>query len=104
MPDGYEGTPAEFTAAHQNVVNVKEAVEGELKTLWNAITQLQSLWTGPAQAAFMKMMQRFDEDSKNLNAALEGIATQLQAAGSTYQESEQSQMDVFGGLAAQLEG
>jgi uncharacterized protein YukE len=52
----------------------------------------------------MAMMRRFDEDSKNLNQALEGIAEQLKAAGSTYQESEQSQMDVFGNLASQLEG
>lgn len=104
MPDGYTGTPQEFTNAHKNVVNVKEQVEGELSTLWNAISQLQSLWTGPAQAAFTKMMGRFDTDAKNLNTALEGIAEQLAANGSTYQESEAQQMDVFGGLAAQLDG
>jgi WXG100 family type VII secretion target len=104
MPDGYAGTPAEFTQAHVNVVNVKEQVEGELKNLWNAISQLQGLWSGPAQKAFMNMMQRFDADSKKLNTALEGIAEQLKAAGSTYSESEASQQDVFGGLSAQLDG
>lgn len=104
MPDGYTGTPEEFTTAHQNVVNTKEAVEGELTNLWNAISQLQSLWTGPAQTAFLKMMHRFDEDAKKLNTALEGIGEQLKAAGSRYTESEAQQQDVFGSLSAQLDG
>jgi WXG100 family type VII secretion target len=105
MPDGgYTGTPQQFTAAHQNVVKVKEDVEGELKNLWSAIAQLQGLWSGPAQKAFTNMMHRFDEDAKKLNTALEGIAEQLKAAGSTYEESEASQMDVFGNLSAQLDG
>lgn len=104
MPDGYTGTPQEFTNAHKNVVKVKEDVEGELKVLWDAISQLQSLWTGPAQAAFTKMMHRFDADAKKLNTALEGIAEQLAANGSTYHEKEQSQQDVFGSLSAQLDG
>jgi ESAT-6 family protein len=104
MPDGYAGTPAEFTAAHQNTVNVKEQVEGELSNLWNAISQLQGLWAGPAQKAFTNMMHRFDADAKKLNTALEGIAEQLKAAGSTYSESEASQSDVFGSLSAQLDG
>jgi WXG100 family type VII secretion target len=104
MPDGYNGTPAEFTAAHQNVVKVKEDVEGELKNLWNTISELQGLWAGPAQKAFQNMMVRFDEDAKKLNTALEGIGEQLKAAGSTYEESEASQSDVFGNLAAQLDG
>jgi len=105
MPDGgYTGTPEEFTTAHQNVVNIKEQVEGELTNLWNSISQLQSLWTGPAQTAFLKMMHRFDEDAKKLNTALEGIGEQLKAAGSRYTESEAQQQDVFGSLSAQLDG
>jgi WXG100 family type VII secretion target len=104
MPDGYAGTPAEFTTAHTNVVNTKESVEAELSNLWNAISQLQGIWTGPAQKAFSNMMQRFDADAKKLNTALEGIAEQLKAAGSTYEESEVSQQDVFGSLSAQLDG
>jgi WXG100 family type VII secretion target len=106
MPDGagYTGSVEDFTQANIDVVNSKEAVEGELQVLWNAMANLESMWKGPAHDAFMAMMRRFDEDSKNLNQALEGIAEQLKAAGSTYQESEQSQMDVFGNLASQLDG
>lgn len=106
MPDGdgYVGTVQDFTIAHQQVVDAKEQVEGELKQLWNAISQLQSLWTGSAATAFLTLMNKFDEQAKKLNTALEGIAEQLLAAGSTYEESEVSQQDAFGGLAAQLDG
>jgi WXG100 family type VII secretion target len=106
MPDGagYAGTPQDFTQAHTNVVKVKEDVEGELKNLWSAISQLQGLWAGPAQKAFHTMMERFDADAKRLNTALEGIGEQLKAAGSTYTESEQQQQDVFGNLSSQLDG
>lgn len=105
MPEGgYTGTPAEFTTAHGHVVTTKENVEGELSNLWNAISQLQSLWKGPAQAAFLKLMHRFDEDAKKLNTALEGIGEQLKLAGSKYEETEAQQGDVFGSLSAQLDG
>ena len=104
MAGGYTGTPTDFTNMHKDVVSVKESVEGELSALWNTIVGLQSLWTGPAAKAFHTMMEKFDGDAKKLNTALEAIAEQLKAAGSTYSESEASQSDVFGGLAARLDG
>ena len=104
MPDGYAGTVSEFTNAHQKVVGVKEDVEGTLKQTWDIVMGLQGQWQGNAATAFTNMMTRFDADAKNLNAALEAIAEQLMAAGSTYQEQEDSKQDVFGNLSSQLEG
>ena len=104
MADGYTGTVAEFTAAHQKTVGVKEDVEATLKAVWDTVMGLQGQWTGQAATAFTNMMTRFDNNAKNLNAALEAIAEQLMAAGSTYDEKEMSQQDVFGGLSAQLDG
>jgi WXG100 family type VII secretion target len=104
MPDGYTGTVSDFTNAHQKVVGVKEDVEATLKGVWDTVAGLQSAWKGAAATAFTNMMTRFDADAKNLNQALEAIAEQLMAAGSTYQEQEDSKQDVFGGLSAQLDG
>ncbi len=104
MPDGYTGTVSEFTNAHQKTVGVKEDVEATLKQVWDTVVGLQGQWQGAAATAFHNMMMRFDDDAKNLNAALEAIAEQLMAAGSTYQEQEDSKQDVFGNLSAQLEG
>jgi WXG100 family type VII secretion target len=106
MPEGsgYAGTVEDFTKAHQDVVGAKEAVEGELKQVWDAVAGLQALWKGAAATAFTTMMERFDANSKKLNTALEGIAEQLKASGSQYEESEVSQQDVFGSLSQQLDG
>lgn len=105
MPEGgYGGSIQQFTDMHGKVVNAKELIEGELKVVWDAVTALQGQWTGDAQRAFQEMMTRFDNDAKKLNTALEGIATQLQSSGSTYQESESAQQDVFGQLANRLNG
>jgi WXG100 family type VII secretion target len=103
MPEGgYGGSVQQFTDMHVKVVNAKELIEGELKVIWDAVVALQGQWSGDAQKAFHSMMERFDNDGKNLNSALEGIAEQLQSSGSTYHEKEASQQDVFGKLAQQL--
>jgi WXG100 family type VII secretion target len=104
MPSGYEGTVEDFTNAHRDVVDVKEQVEGILKQVWDTVAGLQGQWAGQAATAFSNMMTRFDQNAKDLNAALEAIAEQLMAAGSTYEEQEASKLDTFGGLAAQLDG
>ena len=104
MPDGYEGTVEDFTKAHTDVVGVKEDVEATLKQVWDVVAGLQGQWAGQAATAFSNMMERFDRNAKDLNAALEAIAEQLMAAGSTYEEQEASKLDSFGGLAAQLDG
>ncbi len=104
MPDGYTGEVSQFTNAHQKVVSVKEDVEATLKNVWDTVLGLQGQWSGAAATAFTNMMTRFDADAKNLNSALEAIAEQLMAAGSTYQEQEDSKQDVFGNLSAQLDG
>ena len=104
MPDGYTGTVEAFTNAHRDVVNIKESTEATLKSVWDIVVGLQSEWTGQAATAFSNMMTRFDRNAKDLNAALEAIAEQLMAAGSTYQEQEESKLDTFGNLAAQLDG
>lgn len=104
MPDGYAGTVQDFTNAHRDVVGVKEDVEATLKQVWDQVVSLQGEWQGAAATAFSNMMTRFDNNAKDLNAALEAIAEQLMGAGSTYQEQEDSKLDTFGGLSAQLDG
>jgi len=104
MPDGYTGTVEDFTNAQRDVVGVKEDVEATLKQVWDQVVSLQGQWKGAAATAFANMMERFDRNAKDLNVALEAIAEQLGAAGGTYQEQEDSKLDTFGGLSAQLDG
>ena len=103
MPDGgYTGTVADFTKAHQDVVGVKESIEGQLKTVYNEVEGLKGLWQGQAATAFNQLMERFAGDAKNLNDALQGIADQLHGAGSQYNEQEQSKHSTFGNISARL--
>jgi ESAT-6 family protein len=102
MAGGYEGTVQQFTDANAKVVGVKEQIEGDLKSLYGQLTELESAWRGTAKSAFDQLMVRFTEDEKKLNQALAGIAEQLRAAGSQYEESEQSQQDSFSNISNTL--
>jgi WXG100 family type VII secretion target len=102
MAGGYEGTVQQFTDANAKVVGVKEQIEGDLKSLYGQLTELESAWRGTAKSAFDQLMVRFTEDEKKLNQALQGIAEQLRAAGSQYEESESSQQDSFSNISNTL--
>jgi WXG100 family type VII secretion target len=104
MPEGYTGTVTDFTNAHQKVLSVKQDVDGTLKNVRNEVAGLQGQWAGQAATAFTAMMNRFDGDAVKLNQALEAIAEQLQAAGSTYEQQEQSKHEAFGNISSQLGG
>ena len=102
MAGGYEGTVQQFTDANQKVVGVKEDIEQSLKNLYMQLEELHGAWKGAAKTAFDALMARFRDDEMKLNQALEGIAEQLKAAGSQYEESEQSQHDAFSNIQGTL--
>ena len=102
MAGGYEGTVQDFTDANRKVVSVKEGLEADLKNLYNQLTSLEGAWRGAAFTAFQQLMARFADDEKKLNQALEGIAEQLQAAGSQYHQSEEQQQDSFSSITGRL--
>lgn len=104
MPDGYTGEISQFTDAHAKVVSVREDVDATLKQTMDVVAGLEGQWRGAAATAFNNMMLRFKDDTAKLNQALEAIAEQLQAAGSEYQVQEDTKLDAFGNLSAQLDG
>jgi WXG100 family type VII secretion target len=106
MPDasGYTGSVEDFTNAHQRVLDVNADVQNTIKQVADTVMGLQPAWTGAAATAFQTMMNRFNTDATNLNNALQAIAEQLGAAGSTYQQQEEAKLDTFGGLSGRLDG
>jgi len=104
MAAGYAGTVSDFTNAHQKVTSVREDVDGTLKAVRDEVAGLQGAWKGQAATAFTTLMQRFDGDAVKLNQALQAIADQLAAAGSTYAQQEQSKHESFGNISNQLGG
>jgi len=104
MAAGYTGTVSDFTNAHQKVTSVREDVDGTLKSVRDQVAGLQGEWAGQAATAFNNLMMRFDQDAVKLNQALQAIADQLAAAGSTYEQQEESKNQAFGNISSQLNG
>lgn len=102
MASGYEGTVADFTNAHNRVDTVNQQIEGDLKSLYGQLTELESAWRGMAKTSFDQLMVRFQDDAKKLNQALEGISQQLMSAGSTYQQQEDEQQSSFTNITGTL--
>lgn len=104
MPQGYTGTVQDFTDAQAKVMGVSDDVQATIKQVSDTVMGLQPVWTGSASTAFQNMMARLNDDAVKLNDALRAISEQLQAAGSTYQQQEESKLETFGGLSGRLSG
>jgi WXG100 family type VII secretion target len=95
MAGGFTGTPEQFTDAEGRVTDVRAQMDQNLSTLRDRIEATRAGWQGEAQKAFDHVMQRFDEDGKGMNQALQNIANLLQEAGSKYKRSEEQQQEIM---------
>ncbi|MBE1498936.1 WXG100 family type VII secretion target [Amycolatopsis lexingtonensis] len=95
MTVGFQGTPAQFTEAEGRVTEVRAGMDANLSTLRDRIEATRAGWQGEAQKAFDHVMQRFDEDARGMNQALQKIAELLKEAGSKYERSEQQQQEIM---------
>jgi WXG100 family type VII secretion target len=95
MAGGFTGTPEQFTDAEGRVTDVRAQMDQNLSTLRDRIEATRQGWQGEAQKAFDHVMQRFDEDGKGMNQALQNIANLLQEAGSKYKRSEEQQQEIM---------
>ncbi|WP_290058923.1 WXG100 family type VII secretion target [Amycolatopsis solani] len=95
MTVGFQGTPAQFTEAEGRVTEVRASMDANLSTLRDRIEATRAGWQGEAQKAFDHVMQRFDEDARGMNQALQKIAELLKEAGSKYERSEQQQQEIM---------
>jgi WXG100 family type VII secretion target len=92
---GFQGTPAQFTDAEGKVTEVRANMDANLATLRDRIEATRAGWQGMAQKAFDNVMNRFDEDARQMNQALQRIADLLREAGSKYERSEQQQQEIM---------
>ncbi|SFW45879.1 WXG100 family type VII secretion target [Amycolatopsis australiensis] len=95
---GFQGTPQQFTEAEGRVTEVRTSMDGNLATLRDRIEATRAGWQGEAQKAFDHVMQRFDDDARQMNQALQRIADLLREAGSKYERSEQQQQETIAAL------
>ncbi|HEY3469993.1 MAG TPA: WXG100 family type VII secretion target [Amycolatopsis sp.] len=95
---GFQGTPQQFTEAEGRVTEVRSGMDSNLATLRDRIEATRAGWQGEAQKAFDHVMQRFDDDARQMNQALQRIADLLREAGSKYERSEQQQQETIAAL------
>ncbi|MBV9843520.1 MAG: WXG100 family type VII secretion target [Kutzneria sp.] len=88
----------------KDIQNVEQEIQGSVSKLMSDIAPLQSSWKGQAATAFHSLMERFNEDARKLNQALNDIATQMKTASGTYAQQEQEQSHSISSVANRLSG
>jgi WXG100 family type VII secretion target len=76
--------------AAQQVQQVSESLQQQMRSLMNNLEPLASTWKGTAATAFQQLMERFQGDSQKLSTALGNIANALDANTKNYNASEES--------------
>ncbi|HTK65232.1 MAG TPA: WXG100 family type VII secretion target [Pseudonocardia sp.] len=104
MAGGFTGTPEQFSRAHGQVNDTKQAMDSNLKQLQSAIEATQPGWQGSAAGVFNQVMEAFNEKSAKLNQALQDISDMLQKSGVQYDTQEQNVHSQLSSLQSALEG
>jgi len=78
----------EARKAAQQVQQVKEELSAELNSLRSQLAPLDSQWSGAAQAAYMQLQQRWNDDASKLFNALDEIGQALMGNVNTYSSTE----------------
>jgi WXG100 family type VII secretion target len=79
----------EARKAAQQVQQVKEELSAELNSLHSQLAPLDSQWTGAAQAAYMQLQQRWNDDASKLFNALDEIGQALMGNVNNYSTTEE---------------
>jgi WXG100 family type VII secretion target len=88
---GFQTETQRMQAAATDVDQVSDQIKKLLDALGAEVASAPTHFRGAAAASFQQLMQRYDADAKQLQAALTGIASQLRAADHTYTASDQAQ-------------
>jgi WXG100 family type VII secretion target len=94
---------ATLSQAAKDVRSVKGDVAADLtKIRGYAQGEIAAGWKGDAGLAFQKLMQEWDTNSRDLLAALEGIADLLDKAGSHHLANDQNNQQALGKIMSAL--
>lgn len=92
----------EMARAAQQVLQVSESLQQQMRSLMNNLEPLATTWKGQAASAFQQLMDRFNTDSQKLSTALGNIANALDANTKNYNASEEQNhsaiASILGGL------
>ncbi len=102
MAGMYQTTPEEMQRAATQVQQVNEQVQARLSQLQSQLAPLAGAWQGEASTAFQGLMERWNNDAKQLNQALRGIGESIQVSGRSYQQAEEAQKQSMSSITSAL--
>jgi WXG100 family type VII secretion target len=76
--------------AAQQVQQVADEINSELRSLEGNLAPVAASWKGAAQQAFNQLMERIMQDAQKLTQALQGISESLDSSTKSYSEAEQN--------------
>lgn len=86
-----------MTHASGNVDRVNSEVQAELARLRNIVDSVSGAWKGQAQMSFHGLMERWNDNAKNLSEALHSIATNIRANATAFDDIETTNAAAFRG-------
>ncbi len=94
----------QMQAAANHVVEVNQSVQGQLSQLRGQLAPLAGAWKGQAASAFQVLMDRWDNDARTLNEALNGIGEQIRGSGTTYAQADEAENQTYTRISQALGG
>jgi WXG100 family type VII secretion target len=92
----------EMQAAAHHVAEVNQSVQSQLMSLRNQLAPLAGAWKGQASTAFNLLMQRWDNDARALNEALNSIGEQIRGSGATYAQADETENQTYSRISQAL--
>ena len=89
-------------AAANDVRSTRQDVDGDLNRLRGVIDQLAGTWRGGAAISFQNLMQRWNEDTRTLLVALDGIGELLDRSGTQHQVTDEAQQAAMSRIQSAL--
>lgn len=90
MAGSFNTDAATMQRAAQQVQQVSEEINAELRSLQGNLDPVAASWRGSASSAFQQLMVRWSEDANKLTSALQGIAEMLESTNKNYSQVEES--------------
>jgi WXG100 family type VII secretion target len=100
--EGFGTTTEEMDRAGRHVLSVNQTVQTDLSTLRVKLDPLRAAWKGAAAVQFTALMQRWDNDARQLNEALRSIGEAIQGSASTYVQQDEAQSSSLSAIRTAL--
>lgn len=93
---------ATLRAAAADARSTRSDVDGDLRRLQGLVQQMATAWRGQAGLGFQNLMQRWEQDTQKLLAALDGIAELLGSSAAQHEATDEAEQAAMGRIHSAL--